>query len=221
MNTQGSIPTQKLTPCFKLSLAWSAISDRITKAAATQRQNETERAWINWGNSLAMTQQLGPYRNVRYWKLINHMIWFILSSQRSSCRFTLSVLVFLRIRREVVQIIWRKQNKDMKWWPSDYLDSTLKMTMYAQCTIWVWTVTREQSVWDVLPLSSIWYWRTLTMTCSSWCFNGTSDSSGPLVCAHINTLIISSNIFNVTFAHGYVLNLIWKGDQMNLIISAP
>lgn len=32
----------KLTPCFRLSLAWSATSDTITKAAATQKQRKKE-----------------------------------------------------------------------------------------------------------------------------------------------------------------------------------
>lgn len=54
----------KLTPCFRLSLAWSATADTITKAAATQTDRKRERIMRNQNlmktHSVTVTQQLGP-----------------------------------------------------------------------------------------------------------------------------------------------------------------
>lgn len=101
----GCILTQRLTPCFRLSLAWSATSDTITKAAATQTEKEKERVLELGTVSLALTQQPGTDTAACKCARV---------CQHKACRFTLSVLVFFGIRREVVQVIWRNQREDMK-----------------------------------------------------------------------------------------------------------
>lgn len=129
----------KLTPCFRLSLAWSATSDTITKAAATQTRKKeiyaqpkfnedtlsvcesTTRAWY-------MTSSCSVYVSVCLWLLkIYHCYGSVYEYHRAPfCRFTLCVLVFFGIRREVVQIIWWRHKKQVKSWYStltDYLNT--------------------------------------------------------------------------------------------------
>lgn len=119
----------KLTPCFRLSLAWSATSDTITKAAATQTETEREKErdlctsgfnkdtqWLLLNNyGLIQVEQL-------HCVCVSMCLWLLKRRhcrgyeyhRAPFCRFTLCVLVFFRIRREVVQVIWRRwENKDM------------------------------------------------------------------------------------------------------------
>ena len=41
-------------------------------------------------------------------------------------------------------------------------------------------------VFRCVPVSSMRYWSTLTITCSSWCFSGAAPS-GPCACTHTHT----------------------------------
>lgn len=71
-----------------------------------------------------------------------------------------------------------------------------------------------------LPVSSIRYWRTLTMTWSSWCFIGTSSSSGLLVCIHTQTHLLH---FQHIKEHipAYSASQIWRKKSTNRAVSNP
>lgn len=105
----------KLTPCFRLSLAWSATSDTITKAAATQtekgRQKKEKKKdvrfvhkWISAKTqSAAVSQQLIVGKQLRRVSVSvsekTLPLWLCLWTSQSS-----SLLVYL----ECPRILWNR-----------------------------------------------------------------------------------------------------------------
>lgn len=112
---------RELTPCFRLSLAWSATSDTITKAAKTQTEGEGEKEreggrkqkdeWFT-RDRMPASQQVKNVSQQPQCVAVNGSENTLWSCQRAPlCCGTLCVLVFFGIRGEVVQIVWKTRRK--------------------------------------------------------------------------------------------------------------